>query len=122
MACWRACRFMVARGSQDPRPVGECGQAALLLLGAMAVLPLGGLLLGSWGLALGSRGKHQRAAEPAAVSAAGAMADAYPRLFEPPLLPDGSPNPRHISLAAYERLGRDAALRAGRRNGVAIGP
>jgi D-alanyl-D-alanine carboxypeptidase len=88
----------------------------------MAVLLVGGLVLGSWGLALGARGKHQRAADLAAVSAARAMADAYPRLFEPPLLPDGAPNPRHISLVAYEQLGRDAALHAGRRNGVAIGP
>jgi hypothetical protein len=35
-------------------------------------------------------------------------------------LPNGAPNPRHLSLAAYERLARDAALDAGRRNGVAL--
>jgi len=88
----------------------------------MAVLLVGALILGSWGLALGSRGKHQRGADLAAVSAARAMADSYSRLFEPPLLEDGSVNPRHVSLAAYERLARDAALRAGGRNGVAIRP
>jgi hypothetical protein len=98
---------------------GERGQAALLLLGLMAALLVGGMFLGSWGLALGARGKHQRAADLAAVSAARAMADVYPRLFEPPLLPDGAPNPRHLSLAAYEQIGRAAALRAGRRNGEA---
>ena len=101
---------------------GERGQAALLLLGVMAVLLVGALVLGSWGMALGARGKHQRAADLAAVSAARAMADAYPRLFEPPLLPDGSPNPRHLSLGAYEQAGRAAAIQAGRRNGVRLRP
>src|SRR3954466_6942940 len=86
----------------------------------MAALLAGALFLGSWGLALGARGKHQRAADLAAVSAARAMADAYPRLFEPPVLPGGEPNPRHLSLAAYEQLGRDAALSVGRRNGVRL--
>ncbi len=103
-------------------PRGESGQAALLLLGVMAALVVGALFLGSWGLALGARGEHQRAADLAAVSAARAMAGVYPRLFEPPVLPDGAPNPRHLSLAAYERLGRDAALRAGRLNGVRLRP
>ncbi len=86
----------------------------------MAALLVGALFLGSWGLALGARGKHQRAADLAAVSAARAMADVYPRLFEPPVLPDGTRNPRHLSLATYEQLARDAALQAGRRNGVAL--
>ncbi|HEY1357425.1 MAG TPA: D-alanyl-D-alanine carboxypeptidase family protein [Thermoleophilaceae bacterium] len=98
------------------------GQAALLLLGFMAALLAGALFLGSWGLALGARGKHQRAADLAAVSAARAMADAYPRLFEPPLLPDGAPNPRHLSVAEYEQLGRSAALGAGLGNGVRLRP
>src|SRR3954467_3782436 len=96
----------------------ERGQAAPLLLGVMAALLAGALFLGSWGLALGARGKHQRAADLAAVSAARAMADMSPRLFEPPLLPDGAPNPRYLSTAEYEQLARLAALRAGRRNGV----
>src|SRR3954467_1100073 len=100
----------------------ERGQAAPLLLGLMAALLVGALFLGSWGLALGARGKHQRAADLAAVSAARAMAGAYPRLFEPPVLPDGAPNPRHLSLAAYEQIGRDTAVRAGERNGVPLQP
>jgi D-alanyl-D-alanine carboxypeptidase len=105
-----------------PRPCGESGQATLLLLGVMAALLVGALLLGSWGMALGARGKHQRAADLAAVSAARAMADVYPRLFEPAVLPDGARNPSHLSLAAYEQIGRDAALYAGRRNGVGLHP
>jgi hypothetical protein len=111
---------MAPRRNRIPSPGGEPGQATLLLLGVMAALLVGALFLGSWGMALGARGKHQRAADLAAVSAARAMADAYPRLFEPPVLPDGAPNPRHLSLAAYEQLGRGAALQAGRRNGVRL--
>jgi hypothetical protein len=84
---------MAPRRDRIAPPHGESGQAALLLLGVMAALLVGALFLGSWGLALGSRGKHQRAADLAAVSAARAMADVYPRLFEPPVLPDGAPNP-----------------------------
>src|SRR4051794_39495262 len=86
----------------------------------MAALLVGALFLGSWGMALGARGKHQRAADLAAVSAARAMADSSPRLFEAPVLPDGTPNPRHLSIAAYEQLGREAALLAGTRNGVPL--
>src|SRR3954447_3822573 len=100
----------------------ERGQAALLLLGLMAALLAGALFLGSWGLALGARGKHQRAADLAAVSAARSMADTYARLFEPPLLPDGAPNPRYMSTPEYEQLARLAALRAGTRNGVTLSP
>src|SRR5215208_7671637 len=98
-------------------PHDECGQSALLVLGLMAALLVGAMFLGSWGLALGARGKHQRAADLAAVSAARTMADAYSRLFERPVLPDGAPNRRHLSLAAYEQMGRSAARTAARRNG-----
>ena len=41
------------------------------------------------GQARGARGKHQRAADLAAISAAQVMRDLYPRLFEPAVLPDG---------------------------------
>jgi hypothetical protein len=86
----------------------------LLLLGLIAAQLVGALLLGSWGMALGACNKHQRAADLAAVSAARAMADAYPRLFEPLFLPDGC---RTRATAAYERVGREAALQARRRSG-----
>ena len=50
-------------------------------------------------------------ADLAAVSAARAMRDAYPRLFEPPYLRPGVPNPRHLERAEYLALARDAAVR-----------
>ena len=61
----------------------EAGQALVVLIAAMAALVLGALILGAMGQALGARGHEQRAADLAAISAARAMRDAYPRLFEP---------------------------------------
>jgi hypothetical protein len=96
---------------------GEAGQAALLLLGVLAALLAGALILFAFGQALGARGKHQRAADLAAVSAAQVMRDNYARLFELPFLRGGVPNPRHLSTPAYLALARAAAQRGARRNG-----
>jgi Putative Flp pilus-assembly TadE/G-like len=82
-----------------------------LLLGLAAVLF-------AFGQALGSKGRHQRAADLAAVSGAQVMRDLYPRLFEPPVLANGLPNPRHLPLPVYLALVRRAAVRGARRNGV----
>jgi soluble lytic murein transglycosylase-like protein len=100
----------------------ESGQALVLLLGAMAALVLGALILGAMGQALGARGHEQRAADLAAVSAARAMRDAYPRLFEPAQLRRGVPNPRHLSQAQYLAIGRAAAVDGARRNGATLDP
>jgi hypothetical protein len=104
---------MSARG-----PRSEGGQASLLLLGVIAALLAGVLILFGFGQALGAKSRHQRAADLAAISAAQIMKDDYPRLFEPPLLPNGLPNPRHLSTARYLARARAAALRGVRRNGV----
>src|ERR687896_242877 len=96
----------------------EAGQAVLLFLGVLAALLAGTLILFGFGQALGTRGKHQRAADLAAVSAAQVMRDNYARLFQPPFLRAGVPNPRHLSTAAYLALARAAAQRGVRRNGV----
>jgi hypothetical protein len=96
----------------------EGGQAALLFLGVLAALLAGTLVLFGFGQALGTRGKHQRAADLAAVSAAQVMRDNYARLFEPPFLHAGIPNPRHLSTPAYLALARAAAHRGARRNGA----
>jgi hypothetical protein len=96
----------------------ERGQASLLLLGVIAALLAGTLILFGFGQALGARGKHQRAADLGAVSAAQVMRRNYYRLFEPVSLDGGVPNPRHLSTAAYLSLARSAAERGARRNGV----
>jgi Putative Flp pilus-assembly TadE/G-like len=100
---------------------GQSGQASLLVLGVVAVLLAGLVVLFAFGLALGARGKQQRAADLAAVSAAQVMRRNYSRLFEPPLLPSGVPNPRHLSNAAYLALARAAARRGAVRNGLRVG-
>ena len=100
----------------------ECGQAAILLLGVVAALLLGVTILGAFGQALGAKGRHQRAADLSAMSAASAMSRAYPRLFEAAYLEDGRLNPRHLSNAAYVALARLTAIRVARRNGVPIAP
>ena len=101
---------------------GESGQSLVLVLGLVAALALGALVLAAFGQALGGRSAHQRGVDLAAMSAALSMRDDYPRLFEPPVLPNGLPNPRHLSTAAYLARARGAAVRGGRRNGVDVAP
>ena len=100
----------------------ESGQALVLLLGAMAAIVTGALLLGALGKAYGAKSHAQRAADLAAVSAARAMQGAYPRLFEPAWLRRGVPNPRHLSLAAYLALARSAAVSAAGANDAHLDP
>ena len=89
----------------------EVGQAALLMLGLLAALVVGVLVLFGFGQALGARSHAQRAADLSAVSAAQVMRRRFSRLFEPPFLEAGLPNPRHLSNAAYLSLARSAARR-----------
>jgi hypothetical protein len=96
----------------------ERGQASLLLLGVLAALLGGALILFAFGQAYGAKSKHQRAADLAAVSAAQVMRRHYARLFEPAFLEPGVPNPSHLSNSEYLALARAAALRGARRNGV----
>src|SRR3954452_8444065 len=105
-----------------PRLRRQDGQATFLMLGLLAALLAGGIVLGGFSQALGAKSHHQRAADLAAMSAGGAMAKAYPRLFEPAVFPNGVPNPRHLSTAQYEALARAAAVRGGGRNGVRVNP
>ena len=118
MAARAACQGVASRLDFRSLAPAQSGQAALLSLGVVAALLAGTLVLFGFGEALGIRGKHQRAADLAAVSAAQVMRDNYSRLFEPPFLRAGVPNPRHLSTAAYLALARAAAQRGVRRNGV----
>ena len=99
---------------------GERGQAALLTLVVVAAVVGGALVLFAFGNALGAKGRHQRAIDLAAISAAQVMRELYPRLFEPPLLANGVPNPRHLDESAYRAAAVAAAVRGARRNGVRI--
>jgi hypothetical protein len=99
---------------------GERGQTSVLLVGVAFAIVAGVLILGAFGQALGAKGRHQRGADLAAVAAARAMRDSYPRLFEPATLRPGVPNPRHLERGEYVAIARAAAIRAGARNGVAV--
>jgi len=99
---------------------GERGQASLLVLGVLAAVLAGTLILFGLGQALGARAKHQRAADLAAISAAQVMRDLYPRLFEPPFIEPDLPNPRHLEEAEYRELAVAAAVRGAKRNGVRL--
>jgi D-alanyl-D-alanine carboxypeptidase len=112
---------VVPEGFRGSGSGGEHGQASLLLLGVVAAMLAGTLILFAFGQALGARGKHQRAADLGAVSGAQDMRRNYARLFEPAFLANGLPNLRHLSNAAYLALARAAAPTGAGRNGVQTG-
>src|SRR5688500_19185433 len=65
---------------------GSCerGQASLMILAVVAAVLAGAVVLFAFGNALGAKGRHQRAADLAAISAAQVMRELYPRLFGRP--------------------------------------
>src|SRR3954454_12595843 len=104
----------------DRRRSGESGQALLMVLFVGLLIAVAGGFLFAYGQALGSRGRYQRVADLSAMSAARVMRTSYPRLFEPPVLPDGLPNPAYMSKLQYLALARAAAGSASVRNGVRL--
>ena len=100
--------------------VSARGQASILLVGGLAAVLVGALVLGAVTKALGREGEAQRAADLAALAGARAMREAYPRLFEPATV-DGRPNPLHLDRAGYLALGRVAARATARENGAGVG-
>ncbi len=95
----------------------ETGQALLLLVGVLAGVLVGAWALGAVARGVGAEGRDQRAADLGALAGARAMRAAYGRLFEPVWV-ERRRNPRHLERAAYLELGRAAALRTARLNGV----
>lgn len=95
------------------------GQASITLVAGAVFAMLGAALLAQYGAAFAARGHDQRVADLSAAAAAGRMARDYPRLFEPPLLPDGAPNPSYLDPARYRLRARSAARRAAAANGSA---
>jgi hypothetical protein len=104
--------------AQRTSRLDESGQALLLALGGVLVLLAGALALVAIAGAVTGKGRVQRAADLAAISAARSMRDDLPRLLSPPTLPDGSPNPDHLGKAVYLSHARLAALDAARANGI----
>src|SRR4051794_15512953 len=110
-----------AGGAAMTRVREERGQALVLVIVIGLLIAVAGAFLFAYGQALGSRGRYQRVADLAAMSAARVMRTSYPRLFEPPVLPDGLPNPMYMSKLQYLALARAAAGSAAVRNGVRLG-
>jgi hypothetical protein len=99
------------------RARSETGQAAVLLTGVMMLVVVGAVVLGAIAGGVAAHGRHQSAADLAALSGARAMHTAFPRLFEPASI-DGRANPRHLERAAYLALGAAAARDTAGRNGA----
>jgi transglycosylase-like protein with SLT domain/D-alanyl-D-alanine carboxypeptidase-like protein len=97
---------------------GQGGQALPALLGAGLILILAALALAAIGGAATGRGRVQRAADLAALSAVRSMRDDVPRLLAPARLANGSPNPARLSRADYLARARLAAEQAAVRNRV----
>jgi hypothetical protein len=96
----------------------ESGQALPLALGGCFVLIAAAIALVAIAGAVTGKGRAQRAADLAAISAVRSMRDDLPRLLSPPRLPNGAPNPLHIGKSTYLERARYAALSAARHNQV----
>lgn len=96
----------------------ERGQAMVLLLALILALVLGGAMLAAVAAGLGAHQERRGIADVIALAGAEAMRNAQPRLFEPPELDHGVPNPRHLEKAGYLALARRAAAATARRNGI----
>jgi hypothetical protein len=126
---WMAARralsgALLPRGSGLParvcaRLLEERGQALPLALGSALVLIMAALALVAIAGAITGKGRVQRAADLAAISAARSMRDDLPRLLSPPALPNGLPNPLHMEKSVYLWRARGAGVLAARANGVA---
>jgi hypothetical protein len=96
----------------------EAGQALVLAIGGCFVLIAAALALVAIAGAITGKGRAQRAADLAAISAVRSMRDDLPKLLSPPRLPSGAPNPSHIAKSTYLAEARDAAVTAARHNEV----
>jgi hypothetical protein len=86
------------------------GGCLVLIAAALALVAIAGAVTG--------KGRAQRAADLAAISAVRSMRDELPRLLAPPRLGDGAPNPSHIAKSTYLAHARDAARAVARQDGV----
>jgi hypothetical protein len=86
------------------------GGCFVLIATALALVAIAGAVTG--------KGRAQRAADLAAISAVRSMRDDLSALLAPPRLSNGTPNPAHLAKAVYLDRARDAALTAARGNEV----
>ena len=99
-------------------PAAERGQALLMMIGAAFAILFAAGLLAALGGALTAAARAQRSVDLVALSGARSLRDDFPRLFTPPMLPGGAPNPRHLDRREYLARAAAAAREAAARNGV----
>lgn len=96
----------------------QAGQAVPAVLGLVVVALVATLFLVAVGGAVTAKGRAQRAADLAALSAARSMRDDFARLFVPAFHADGTPNPAHLSRSEYAARADAAAREGAVRNGL----
>ncbi|HEU4737030.1 MAG TPA: transglycosylase SLT domain-containing protein [Solirubrobacterales bacterium] len=96
----------------------EDGQALPLALAGSFVLIVTALALVAIAGAITGKGRAQRAADLAAISAARSLRNDLARLLSPSRLPSGAVDLRHLDKAVYLARARQAAIDAARANGV----
>ncbi|HXE98826.1 MAG TPA: transglycosylase SLT domain-containing protein [Solirubrobacterales bacterium] len=111
----RLARGLVGRARA---PDQDRGQALLMVLGAAFAILFAAAVLAALGGALTATARAQRAADLVALSGARSLRDDFDRLFTPPLLPGGAPNPLHLDRREYLARAAEAAREAATRNGV----
>ncbi len=94
------------------------GQATPLVLGGVFALVLGAAAIVAISGAVTGKARAQRTADLSAMSAARSMKDDLPRLLAPPELPNGLPNPAHVSKPVFLARARLAAVEAAVANGA----
>jgi hypothetical protein len=100
------------------RMLRESGQATPLVLGAVFVLVLGTVALVAIAGAITGKARVQTVADLSALSAARSMKEDLPRLLAPPTLPNGLPNPAHMTKFEYLARARFTAVRIAVQNGA----
>lgn len=96
----------------------QAGQALPLALGGAFALIVAALALVAIAGAITGKGRVQRVADLAAISAARSMRDDLSRLLSPSRLPDGSPSSGHIEKSTYLTRAKAAAVATATANGV----
>ncbi|MCB0876286.1 MAG: transglycosylase SLT domain-containing protein, partial [Solirubrobacterales bacterium] len=109
------------RAATASRLRSEAAQALPAVLGIAILIVAIALILTAIGGAATAKGRLQRSADLAAISAARSMRDDYGRLFVAPVLPNGLPNPARLSRSDYLARARAAAELAAERNDLAPG-
>ncbi len=99
----------------------ERAQALPAVLAIAVLIVAVALVLVAIGGAATAKGRLQRSVDLAAISAARSMRDDFDRLFLPAALPNGMPNPAHLSRDAYLDRARAAAAVAAERNDLDAG-